>query len=230
MRSSDKLGHTWKMSSMLPRAAGLAVVAAVLAAVPLHSRDSPQTIVTFEATRTGTLPPAFRTLTSVADEPGRWQTTTLDRRAVLAQTDLDRSGYRLAVRDDVSLKDVQVGARVRVGRGDRAAGIAWRVQDAQNYYAARLDFDDHEVVLYKFVRGNRVRLDRRSGLRLDPDAWHELVVEHLGARMRVWLNGIPVAGDSDEALVQAGGVGFWVPGDGTAHFERLWYRALDESR
>jgi hypothetical protein len=216
--------------SVLLRASGAALLAAVSAAVPLESHESASTVVTFEQARVGALPAGFRTLSSVDDEAGRWQVTALDRLTVLGQLELGRGGYRLAVRTDVRLADVHAGARLRMATGDRAAGLAWRVQDARNYYAARLDFDDNEVVLYKFVRGSRIRLDRRTGLRLDRRAWHELSIEHAGARVRVWLNGVPVAYDQDDSISAPGSVGFWMPGDGTAHFERLWYRPLDASR
>ena len=166
--------------------------------------------------------------TTASLEPGRWEVVALDRYVALGQTALGRSGYRLAVRTDVALADVHAGVRLRMATGDKAAGLAWRVQDAGNYFAARLDFDTNEVVLYKFVRGHRIRLDRRTGLRLDARAWHELSIEHGGSRVRVWLNGVPVAHDRDDTPPVAGTVGFWMPGDGTAHFERLWYRPLDE--
>ena len=214
----------------LLRASSLALLAAVCTSMPLESWTPASTVVTFRGARPGTLPSGFRTLSSVGDEPGRWQVVVVDRDTALGQTALGRSGYRLAVRADVSLVDVHAGARLRMATGDRAAGLAWRVQDAQNYFAARLDFDDNEVVLYKFVRGNRVRLDRRTGLRLDAGAWHELSIEHRGSRVRVWLNGVPVAHDEDDTPQVAGTVGFWMPGDGTAHFERLWYRPLDAPR
>lgn len=218
------------MPPLLLRTSGLALLAAVFAMEPLQSRDTSSTVVTFGGSRPAALPSGFRTLTSVEAEPGRWQAVVSGRQTVLGQTELGRSGYRLAVRTDVALADLHMGVRLRMMAGDRAAGMAWRVQDAQNYYAARLDFDTNEVVLYKFVRGSRVRLDRRAGLRLDAAAWHELAVDHVGARIRVWLNGVPVADDEDETLAEAGTVGFWMPGDGTAHFERLWYRALDAPR
>lgn len=214
------------MPTLLVRVSGLAVLAAVASTVPLWSQQHASTVITFGGMRAGALPEGFRTLSSVDDEAGRWETVTSGRQGALGQVELGRAGYRMAVRTDVSLEDVHVGVRLRMVSGDRAAGLAWRVQDARNYYAARLDFDDNEVVLYKFVRGNRVRLDRRAGLRLDPGAWHELTVEHQGPRIRVWLNGIPVAHDADDTLRGGGSVGFWMPGDGTAHFERLWYRAL----
>jgi len=210
-------------------ASAAALLAALCAAAPLESRETRTTVITFADERPGSLPDGFRTLSSVHDEPGRWQVVAVDRYVALGQTALGKRGYRLAVRTDVQLADVHVGARVRMASGDRAAGLAWRVQDADNYYAARLDFDAREVVLYKFVRGSRVRLGRQTGLRLNARAWHELTVEHQGARIRVWLNGIPVADDEDEGE-GAGTVGFWMPGDGTAHFERLYYRPLATSR
>lgn len=218
------------MPPLLLHASGLVLLAAVFAIEPLQSREPASTVITFGGSRLGALPSGFRTLTSVESEAGRWQAVMSGRQTVLGQTELGRSGYRLAVRTDVALADLHMGVRLRMMAGDRAAGMAWRVQDAQNYYAARLDFDAHEVVLYKFVRGSRVRLDRRTGLRLDPAAWHELAVDHVGTHLRVWLNGVPVADDQDDTLTGAGTAGFWMPGDGTAHFERLWYRALDAPR
>jgi hypothetical protein len=212
---------------MRPGLAWSSIGLLLTASAVLHASS---TVVTFTQARPGTLPKSFRTLTSVADEPGRWQVGADGGTPVLAQTVLGRSGYRLAVLDGVALADVHAGVRLRLGAGDKAAGLAWRVQDERSYYAARLDLDDHEVVLYKFVRGNRVRLDRVTGLRLDAQRWHELLVEHRGPRIRVWLNGIPVLSEKDEGVVTPGTVGFWMPGDGTASFERLWYRALENER
>lgn len=203
-------------------------LACLLAATSLHAANS--TVVSFAEARRGMLPPGFRVLSSSEKEPGRWQVDRVDGTQALTQAALGKQGYRLAVLDRVAMDDLHVGVRLRVGRGDRAAGVAWRVQDASTYYAARLDLDEREVVLYKFVHGNRVRLDRVTGLRLDADRWHQLLVEHTGTKIRVWLNGIPVAVEDDDSIRSAGAMGFWMPGDGTASFERLWYRPLAASR
>jgi hypothetical protein len=214
------------MSTLL-RASGVALLAAVCATTSLASMTPSSTVVTFRGVKPGSLPTGFRTLSSVDDEPGTWEVVAVDRYVALGQTALGRRGYRLAVRTDVNLANVHAGVRLRMASGDKAAGLAWRVRDAGNYFAARLDFDANEVVLYRFVRGNRIRLDRRTGLRLDPRAWHELLIEHGDSRVRVWLNGVPVAHHTDDTPPVSGSVGFWMPGDGTAHFERLWYRPLD---
>ncbi|MGH9370740.1 MAG: hypothetical protein ACRD15_04340, partial [Vicinamibacterales bacterium] len=150
----------------------------------------------------------------------------VDGKAALAQVVEGRAGYRLAVLESPRLEHLRAGVQLRVGPGDRAAGLAWRVRDAGNYYAARLDLDEREFVLYKFVRGNRVRLSRVSGLRLDDELWHELAIEHVNDRLKVWLNGIPVATERDGALSAPGMIGLWIPGDSTAHFARLWYEPV----
>ena len=104
------------------------------------------------------------------------------------------------------------------------------MRDGSNYYAARLDFDDDELVLYKFVRGNRIGLSRLSNLRLDETLWHELRIEHVRDRLRVWLNGIPVATERDRTLSTPGMLGVWMPSDSTASFTGLWYEAVDRDR
>lgn len=208
----------------MPRALVLLTGSMLLTVATLHATES--TVVTFADARPGALPARFRALTSTPEERGAWQVAPVEGTPALVQGELGRRGYRLAVRDDVSLADVHVGVRLRLGKGDRAAGLAWRVQDAGTYYAARLDLDQREVVLYKFVRGNRVRLGRLTDLRVPADRWYNLLVEHRGTSIRVWLNGVPVAREEDDSVTAAGTLGFWMPGDGTAAFERLWYRPL----
>jgi hypothetical protein len=201
---------------------------AVTAGVRLHAEGT--TVLRFDGGRTGVLPAGIRVLSSSEKERGAWKVERVDRVLALGQTEVGVQGYRLAVVERASFGDVHAGARLRVGRGDRAAGLAWRVQDVANYYAARLDLDRNEVVVYKFVHGNRVRLARTTDVRLDPGEWHDLMVEHAETRIRVWLNGVPVVSTRDDSLREAGRLGFWMPGDGTAHFERLWYRALPRAQ
>lgn len=202
----------------------------LLLAAPYRAGGEQPTIVTFDGAKAGSLPAGFRAMSSSDQEPGRWEVGKVGPLAVLSQSEIGRRGYRLAILQDVRMRDLSVGVRVRVGDGDRAAGVAWRVQNPDNYYAARVDFDRREVVLYKFVGGNRIRLAGVSGLRLDAGAWHDLLVEHEETRIRVWLNGIPVASSRDGSLRDAGRIGFWMPGDGTAHFSRLWYQPLPRDR
>jgi hypothetical protein len=186
-------------------------------------------VVSFTALKPGVSPDGFRWLSSAQEERGRWRVERIAGTTALVQSEIGTRGYRLAVHESAPVADVHIGARLRVGAGDRAAGVAWRIQDVGTYYAARLDLDRHEMVLYKFVRGNRVRLDRRTRFRVDPEAWHDLVVEHRGTHIDVWLNGVPVLHEQDDSIPQGGLPGLWMPGDGTAAFERLWYRPLENT-
>ena len=211
------------------RCTALAGALALVVSTTTLLAASSSAVVSFAALKPGSLPEGFRWLSSAADERGRWRIDRVAGTTALVQSEIGQRGYRLAAHEATPLADVQVGARLRVGAGDRAAGIAWRIQDVGTYYAARLDLDRFEMVLYKFVRGNRVRLDRRTQFRIDPEAWHDLVVEHRGTRIDVWLNGVPVLHEQDDSIPQAGLAGLWMPGDGTAAFERLWYRPLENA-
>jgi len=224
---SAAIGHNGAMRlKWLPASACCTLISsALLAGAPV--RAGTPTVVTFEQVRPGAMPPRFRTLTSAEAEPGRWQVERVDGTPALSQVLAGREGYRLAALESPKLQNLRAGIRLRMGHaGDRAAGLAWRVRDARNYYAARLDLKEREFVLYKFVRGNRIRLSRTSDLRLQEAAWHELSIEHVGDRLKVWLNGIPVATKRDAALSGAGMVSLWLPGDSIAHFARLTFEPL----
>jgi hypothetical protein len=208
------------------RAAHTFALVATCVIGPLVAGSGPVT-VTFERAVLGSLPRPFHALSSSESEPGHWEVTRLGDIHVLTQTTVGRAGYRLAVLETPQLEHVRLGVRFRVAdRGDHAAGLAWRVRDAENYYAARVDFDEREFVLHKFVSGNRIRLARLEGLRLDDGGWHEIVVEHVADRIRAWLNGIPVATERDKGLRGPGMIALWMPGDSSCHFARLWYEPL----
>lgn len=223
MDSSGALGQTRPMRWRPVFGASLLLSATTLLA------GGASTVVSFAGLKPGTVPDGFRWLSSAPDERGRWLVERVNGTPALVQAELGQRGYRLAVRQMPPLADVHVGTRLRAQTGDRAAGLAWRIQDEGTYYAARLDLDRQEMELYKFVRGNRIRLDRRTRFRIDPDAWHELVVEHRGTQVHVWLNGVPVLREEDDSIREAGQLGLWMPGDGTAAFERLWYRSLPQA-
>ena len=228
MTSSGSIRHTEGMPLSFGRASQAATLAAASFAIwaPLPGAD--RVTITFERAAPGTLPRPFLPLSSQKAEPGHWEVTRLGEEPVLSQTVVGGGGYRLAALERPQIEHVRLGVRLQVAeRGDRAAGVAWRVRDAENYYAARIDFKEREVVLHKFVGGNRIRLAKLDGIRLPPDAWHELVVEHSGETIRVWLNGIPVATERDRSVRGPGMIALWMPGDSSCHFSRLWYEPLE---
>ncbi len=213
------------MGPMVSRSTAAFVVMVLAALTPAGALE--QTTVPFGSFRLGGLPDEIEPLHSSGAEPGDWRIQRFDGRTTLAQVRASEAGYQLAVLRSESLRDLTVSVRIRTGeQGDRAAGLAWRVHDAGNYFAARLDLRDRQFVLYKFVRGNRVSLDTVRDLRVDESEWHNLVVEHIDQEIRVWLNGVPVARERDGSL-GAGRFGVWMPSDSTAYFDNLQYRSLE---
>jgi hypothetical protein len=130
-----------------------------------------------------------------------------------------QAGFALAVFEAEARHDVSVSARVRLVSGQRSGGLVWRVQDAENYYLARLDLDRQDLGLYRVTAGNRTRIDGEDDLELDPAAWHTLRVVQEEENIRVYLGGIRVLRARDRALSKAGRAGLWCAGDAVAHFD-----------
>ena len=109
----------------------------------------------------------------------------------------------------------------RFAGGQRSGGIVWRVQDAENYYLARLDLDRQDIGLYRVVGGNRTRIEGEDDLELDTAAWHTLRVVQEDENIRVYIGGIRVLRARDRTFATAGSAGLWCTGDAIAHFDDL---------
>jgi len=123
---------------------------------------------------------------------------------------------------------VEVRFRPLEGRTDQAGGVVWRWQDANNYYIARANALENNVVAYKMVNGKRTDLKpagagaRAYGVSatVAPRAWHTLRVEFKGAEFAVRFDS-GAAGFTvhDETLKAAGRVGVWSKADSVTEFE-----------
>ena len=72
-----------------------------------------------------------------------------------------RATYPLLLKNDTDIKDgfIQIKFKAVAGAEDRAGGVVWRARDANNYYVARANALEDNVVLYKTVEGVRSALD-----------------------------------------------------------------------
>src|SRR5215470_5471937 len=81
---------------------------------------------------------------------------------VLAQMSADDTGYRfpLAIADEGSFQNLEMSVKFKPvsGNGDQAAGLVWRLKDANNYYIVRANALEDNVVLYKVENGERTDL------------------------------------------------------------------------
>lgn len=208
----------------------IGVAAALLIAVaPVGSQ---RVTWTFEDLLVGRPPAGFDVVSTGEGGVGRWELLRDGQNVLLAQlASVARArGFRMAIAQTPTLRDLSLSVRFRGLEGERAAGIVWRYVDENHYYLARVSLSDQEVGLYKVVRGNRIRLDCEDDLELDRAAWHTLKIEHRDEQIRLWLDGIPVDGTRDRTLDAAGRVGVWTTADSAAWFDDLSVAGLAEDR
>jgi hypothetical protein len=211
-----------RFSDAMPHALSNVVrpVLLVLAAVTVPVATSPPPR-TFDADAVGRPPAGFTFHVVRYSSAPRWLVQREGANGYLAHggDPSGHTGFDLAVLDGEKTRNVSVSARLRLAAGQRSGGLVWRVQDAENYYLARLDLDRQDVALYRVSAGNRTRIEGEDDLELDATAWHTLRVAHEDEEIRVYLGGIRVLRARDRTFPQPGGAGLWCAGDAVAHFD-----------
>jgi hypothetical protein len=113
------------------------------------------------------------------------------------------------------------------GQADQAAGLIWRFQDGQNYYVARANAIEGNVVAYKMVNGKRIDLKPKGagmlayGVRatIGKNQWNTLAVEFTGRLFSVSLNGEKLFSAEDDTFSAPGLVGLWTKADSVTLFD-----------
>ena len=146
------------------------------------------------------------------------------KRKVLAQISTDKTDYRfpLAIFDQPVAADTDVSVRFKPTAGDvdRAAGIALRLSDANNYYVVRANALEDNVRLYKVVKGQRMQF-AGANLKVPSGVWQELRLTARGSRFEVFLNGKSLYSATDATFTSAGRVALWTKSDSVTYFDDL---------
>jgi 3-keto-disaccharide hydrolase len=190
----------------------------------------------FDNDQAGALPVKFHSALTGSGAPGQWAVTA-DSSApsqpnVLAQTSADKTSYRfpLAIADEGSFRDLDLSVRFKTisGRVDQAAGVVWRLKDANNYYIVRANALEGNVVLYKVESGKRTDLPLKGEGRtygkktgVPSGKWNELRVTAVGNLFEVHLNGQKLYVVEDSTFPEGGKVGLWTKADSVTHFDDL---------
>ena len=185
--------------------------------------------VNFDDGVPGAMPPGWVS-TQTGKGAAKWtveaDVTAPSRPHVLKQS--GRAAYPLALRSGTKIQDGFVEARFKAiaGKEDRAAGLVWRVKDADNYYVVRANALEDNVVLYKTIAGRRTEIDivgRKGGyganVPVPPSQWHTLRVDFAGTRFKVIYNGKPLFEVDDATLKEAGMIGLWTKEDSVTLFD-----------
>jgi hypothetical protein len=190
----------------------------------------------FDSDAVGQLPTKFHSALTGNGAPSKW-VVTADPSApsqpnVLAQTSNDKTGYRfpLAIADEGSFRDLDLSVKFKPisGRADQAAGLVWRLRDANNYYIVRANALEGNVVLYKVQNGKRTDLPLKGEGRtygkktgVPSGQWSELRVVATGNLFEVYLGNQKLYEVEDNTFPEAGKIGLWTKADSVTHFDDL---------
>ena len=190
----------------------------------------------FDRDEAGMPPRGFSTALTGGGRPGTWvlmkDEASPDRGLVLAQTDADATGYRfpLCVHDGMAARDVDLSVKFKPvsGEKDQASGLVWRYRDQDNYYVARANALENNVVAYKVEAGKRSDLPLKGEGRtygkkavVARGEWGELRVTARGDLHTVYLNGQRLYEVEDGTFAEAGKVGVWTKADSVTYFDEL---------
>jgi hypothetical protein len=147
-----------------------------------------------------------------------------------------RATFPLLLKNDCEVKDGFVEAQFKAidGSQDRAGGLVWRARDANNYYVARANALEDNVVLYKTVDGRRSPLDiigREGGygvsIAVPANVWHRLRIDFKADRFCVSFNSEHLFEVQDSTFIDAGTVGLWTKADSVTLFDQVTYGATE---
>lgn len=139
------------------------------------------------------------------------------------------AAFGWAVLPAPSLRDGFVQARFKPisGREDQAGGVVWRWRDADNYYVARANALEDNVVAYKVVGGRRISIapvgapEGTYGVKakVPSGVWHTLRIEFQGAEAAVIYDGGRLFTVRDDTFREAGKIGVWSKADSITEFK-----------
>ncbi len=186
--------------------------------------------IDFETATIGTLPPGVSGALTGSGVPGAWAVledpTAPAGSKVLAQTSTDKTDYRfpLAIFDGAGCVGYRRRDALQAGqlaKIDRAAGIAVRLSDRNNYYVVRANALEDNVRPLPHGRAASAPSSPGTGAKVPSDKWQELRLTARGNRFEVFLEGKSLFGATDTAFTSAGRVALWTKADSVTYFDDL---------
>jgi hypothetical protein len=191
-------------------------------------------VIRFDRSSEGTLPSGWTVAMTHAGGAPKWEIVRDDSAPhpplVLAQLSRDPTAGRfpLVIWDRASFRNGEVSVAFKPVDGgiDRAAGIVWRYQDQNNYYIARANALENNVVFYKVENGIRLSIapkglpSRAYGVKHEVPSgrWSILRVVFKDNLFTVFMNGERLFDAEDQTFTEAGKVGLWTKADSLTYF------------
>lgn len=217
----------------------LAVLLLLAAAATLRS-PAAEMILDLTTTPVGQVPDGWRSLLAGEGSIGDWR-VVLDtptqlptgaapgavsgfQKPVLAQVSGDPTEERfpLLVYDRESIGDFTLKLRFKTvaGTRERMAGVAFRLQDTNNFYVVRASSLGNSFRFYRVYQGRR---DPPIGpsIAIPSGAWHELEIQATGNRFRFRLDGQEPIPELSDSTFREGRIALWTKSDSVSHFADL---------
>jgi hypothetical protein len=190
-------------------------------------------MISFHSTAVGAAPQNFEFARTGSGAAGQWTIVadaSGDGGHALEQRNTDKTDYRfpLAIYQPIRAGNVDATVRFKAVAGavDRAAGIAVRLQDADNYYVVRANALEDNVRFYHVVKGRRTEL-KSANVKVAANVWHTLALEVQDDRFTIVFDGKPLYSVTDTTIPQAGKVALWTKSDSVTRFDRFEITAKD---
>lgn len=244
--------NTWMTCRLAHSASALTLAWILASSAPVLAQEAAKTtpakkthselVLTFDEATPDATPKGFTEALTAGGGPVKWQVVEVkdapSGKYVVAQLSNDSTDtrYPLLIDDDFSAKDVDISVKFKAvsGKVDQAAGIVWRLQDKDNYYIARANALENNVVIYKTVAGKRSSIGIKSnpkayGVKAEvpSNKWNTLRVRMVGNLAEVFFNDEKVIEVENDAFNGTGKVGLWTKADSVTYFDDLRTTSLD---
>jgi hypothetical protein len=139
---------------------------------------------------------------------------------VLKQT--GKATYAWFVQNDVEFADGSVEADMKVsgGKEDPEVGLVWRHKDGKNYYYARINAAEDNIVFYRMNKGKK-ELVKEADTKIGFDKWHHLKVQFKGEQIDMLLDEKPLMSVRDKVFLEKGHAGLFTTADTVGAFDNV---------
>lgn len=197
--------------------------------------------IDFDRLKAGSVPEGYTSTHQGEGQPGSWtivedkggsglqaiteQGTGSKGRSVLAQTSRQAidEHFPMFIYDAEVFSDFKLSCRVKMvaGEMEQMAGIAFRIQDAKNYYVVRASAKGDSFRFYKVVDGVRGRIIGPSNVPIPLNEWIQIEIACTGNTIEASMNGQPMFPPLNDNSFRRGKIGFWTKSDSVSYFTDL---------
>jgi hypothetical protein len=187
----------------------------------------PVQFVNFDSSDVGKPPQDFTTALTGSGGPVSWVVRqdfqSPEGRPVLVQESAEVTNYRfpLCIYEKIVARDVAVEVEWKSISGtlDEAGGIVLRYRPG-NYYIARANALENNVILFKTVNGQRSKIEEVPAA-VAAGQWHRLSFEAKGTRLKITFDGKTTIDRDDATFSNPGKIGLWTKADSVSAFTAL---------